>query len=83
MNEILIIDDFTKLEMRVGKVENIGKSVKIKCGDREFNTNLKLNLNKDEKIVIGILGDKLILPVVGKNIPIVPEKDIGIGARIR
>lgn len=78
------IEEFWKIDFKVGEVEEISKSnIKIKCDNKTFNVNLKLDVKKKDKIAIIIEGDKLIIPVVNGKTPLVPEKDIEVGSKIR
>jgi len=78
------IEEFWGIDFRVGEVKGVSNSnIKIKCNNKNFNVNLKLDVNKGEKIAVIIDGDKLIIPVVNGNVPLVPEKDIEAGSKIR
>lgn len=83
MKEIVKFKDWAKLELRVGEVKEIIKDrIIINCCNKDFEINLNLDVNKGDKIVIGINGDKVIVPVVNNGIPITPEKDAGVGWKI-
>jgi len=78
------IEEFWGIDFRIGEVKVVSNSnIKIKCNNKNFNVNLKLDVNKGEKIAVIIDGDKLIIPVVNGNVPLVPEKDIEVGSKIR
>ncbi len=77
------IEEFWKIDFKVGEVKEVGNNNKIKCDNKTFNVNLKLDVNKGEKIAVIIEGDKLIIPVINDSIPLIPEKDAEAGSKIR
>jgi len=82
MENIINFEDWVKLEMRVGKIKEIEKSkMVINCNGKDYSKKIKLNANKDDLIIIGFLGDNLIIPLINDSV-IIPEKDIENGARI-
>jgi len=85
MNETkeMNIEDFIKIDFRIGEIEEVSKSeFKIRCNDRIFNTKTKLNVKKGEKLAVIIDGDKIVVPVVNGNIPLIPEKSVPNGSKI-
>ena len=80
---IISIEEFQKIELKIGIIQEVSNNIKINCNNKEYITGIKLDVKKGEKIVIGFLQKKLIIPVLEGNNPIVPEKDIENGARIR
>jgi hypothetical protein len=82
MNEIMTIEEFGKINFRVGEVVEIGKKIKIRCLDKDYPVSSSIKFDKGDKIAIIISGDKLIIPVVN-NISLVPGKDVEVGSKIR
>ena len=75
-------DEFKKSDLRIEEIIEVKKDeIRIKCGEKSFSFNGKLNVEKGEKIFIVINEDKLIIPHIN-NSPIVPEKDINAGTKI-
>ncbi len=75
-------EDWIKFRLIVGKVIEISKNnVKIDIGREILNTAKKGNLEKGDKIVVGIENGKLIIPLSDNSV-IIPEKDIENGCRI-
>ncbi|MFH1325831.1 MAG: hypothetical protein ABIH49_03645 [archaeon] len=84
MKPKITFDEWLKFDLRVGEVAESNKdNLKINCCDKEFHVKLPISVKKGEKIVIGISGDKVVIPVIGGNIPLAPEKDIEVGSKIR
>lgn len=83
MSEIIKFEDWAKLELVIGIVKKIKDKTIINCGKKDFQINLDLNLKNGEKIVVGIDSDNILIPLVGDNIPIVPEEEIEVGSRVR
>ena len=84
MKEIIKIEDFSKIDLRVGDVlENKGDSLKIKCSEKVFTAKLGLDIKKGEQIIVAVNGDKLVIPVINQNIPLSPEKKIDSGSKVR
>ena len=82
MENIINFEDWEKLEMRVGKIKEIEKDkIVISCNGKNYSKKIKLNVDKDDLIVIGFLGDDLIIPLIDGSV-IIPEKDIENGVRI-
>jgi methionine--tRNA ligase beta chain len=80
--EIINIDEFSKFDFRIGKIESIGKgSIKIKCLDKVFETKQKLDIKKGDFIVIVANADKIVIPTVSGSV-IVPEKEIEEGSKV-
>ena len=75
-------DDFAKLEMKVGTIEEADDKIKISLGERDFCINLKLKINKGEQIVVGIAGDKLVIPVINGNVPLSPTEKVKEGSGV-
>ncbi|MEK6926897.1 MAG: hypothetical protein AABX11_00545 [Nanoarchaeota archaeon] len=81
---MITIDDLNKIEMTVGQISSIEKDkIKIKSKGLEFTTSLKMDVRVNEKIIIAINGNNLLIPMLKNNIPIIPEKDIEAGSKIR
>jgi tRNA-binding EMAP/Myf-like protein len=82
MNNVTI-DDFSKIEFRIGEVKSIDKKgIKIICDDKDFLINIDLDVKKKDKLAIIIAGEKLIVPVIDSHLPLSPEKDIELGSRV-
>jgi hypothetical protein len=75
MKEIIKIEEFDKLGLKLGEVKNASakKSV-IGCGINEYSGKIDIKLNKGDLIMISDLGDDLIIPVIEGDIPIIAEK---------
>lgn len=84
MKKIIKIDDFIKLNLRIGQVEeNNKKEIKIRCLSEKFISKLKIDAMRGENIVISAIGNKLVVPVIRGDIPLIPEKKIENGAKVR
>lgn len=76
-------DEFKKLDLRIGEVVDVGgDGVRINCGANDAFVKGKLDVSKGDKVVVGTCEDCVVVLVVGGEMPIVPEKDIGVGVRI-
>lgn len=81
---IVNFEEWAELEMRVGKVKSINKDrAIITCEDKDYPTEIKINAKKSDLIAVGFLGGNIVIPLINKNIPITPESDIEVGAKIR
>lgn len=75
-------EDWIKFDFRVGEIVEIGEDkIKIDIGEEVLESNMKLDINVREKIVVGIQEDKLIIPLIGGSV-IVPESDIDNGSKV-
>lgn len=75
-------EDWIKLDLRIGEIKTIkNRLAKINLGDKEYSIKTSLDLQKGDKIVVGIREGKLIVPNVNNSI-IIPEKDIENGSRV-
>lgn len=84
MKEMIKIDDFSKLNLRVGEIKNISKeNVKISCLAETFISKIALDVKSGNQIVISSVGGKIFIPVVKEDIPLVPEKKIDSGSKVR
>ena len=82
MKPELTFEDWIKFKLIVGEVIEISKSdIRIDIGGKILKTNKNGDLEKGDKIVVGIEKDKLIIPLIDDSV-IIPEKDIEIGSRI-
>ena len=81
MTEIIKFEGWQKLELRVGEVKSIGEKIIISC-NKDFEIKLDLDVKKEDKIVMGILGDGLVIPVVKGNVPLIPEKGAQVGWKV-
>jgi len=82
MENIINFEDWAKLEMRVGMIKEIEKGkIVINCNGKNYSKKIKLNVNNSDLIVIGFLGDDIIIPLIEGSV-IIPEKDIEPGCRI-
>ena len=80
---MMTIEEFSKINFRVGKVKSVDKNrILIICENKEFSASPGLDVKKGEKIAVIMEGDKIIVPVLNKKIPLAPEKDIELGSRI-
>lgn len=76
------IDDFNKIDFRVGEVINIDKNkLEINVGERNYFVKLILKVKKRDKIAVIISGDKIVIPSF-EQIPLIPDKDIEVGSKI-
>ncbi|MBU0959351.1 MAG: hypothetical protein KKB31_05390 [Nanoarchaeota archaeon] len=82
MTEIVEFKNWAKLELRIGQIKNIDDKITINCGEKDFQINLGLDVNKGDKIVVGIGRGGLVIPVVNDAVPLTPEKDIDVGCRV-
>jgi len=81
---MITINDLNKIDLRVGEVIEVSNnSIKIKCNNKEYSFNSKINVNNSDKIVIIIKDNKVSIPILEDNTPIVSEKDIKEGSKIR
>ncbi len=78
------IDEFAKVEMRVGEVVDSGKKeIMITCNGKSSSFSTDLRLKKGDKVVVIANSDSLYLLCTEKNIPIIPEKDIKEGSKVK
>lgn len=78
------IEDLEKIELRVGQiVSKTNKETIILCNGQKYQTNLKIDANKNDKIIIAINDDEIIIPLLNTVCPIIPDKDIEEGSKIR
>ena len=70
-------EDWLKFDLKIGKV--LDKEIDL--GKRKFKFDKKINAKKGDKIVVGVMKDKVVIPFVGGSV-ISPEKDIEIGSKI-
>jgi len=83
MKSELTFEDWVKFKLVVGEVIGISKSdVRIDIGGKILKTNKKGNLEKGDKIIVCVQEENLIIPLIDGSV-IIPEKDIGVGAKIR
>lgn len=84
MKKEVKFDEWLKFDLRIGEVVRVDKDhIEISCCNRNFNVNMNLDVNIGDKIVVGLMGEEIVIPVVNDKIPISPEKDIEVGSRIR
>lgn len=84
MKKIIKIEDFSKINLRVGEVIEVTKSyTKIGCFDKVFTVKLNLNVKKGEQLIVAVNGDNLVIPVLNQNITLSPEKNIDAGSKVR
>jgi methionine--tRNA ligase beta chain len=77
------IEDFVKVDLRIGEIKEIKKGkIIVSCNNKEFSVKLDSDVKKNEKIAVIIEGDRIIIPILNKNIPLIPEKDIEPGSKI-
>lgn len=77
------IEEFKKVNFIVGEIKEINENkIVIVTDNNEFITHVKLNSNKGDKIVFIISDNNAIIPLVGENNPIIPEKQIKPGSKI-
>ena len=82
MTEIIQFEDWAKLKLKVGIVKKVGESIVINDGTNDFEIKLDLNVKKGDKIVVGLNGDGLVVPVVNDRIPLDPGQDSKEGSRV-
>ncbi len=80
---MISIEEFKKVDFRIGEVKLINDKIEICVSDKKFLINIKLNIEENDKIIIILHNNKIIIPVFDKNIPIIPEKDIETGSKVR
>lgn len=83
ITEKIKFEDWAKLEMRVGEIKSIGKNIIINCLNKDFKINFDLDVKEGDKIIIGFIENHLVIPITGENIPLIPDGDIEVGARVR
>jgi hypothetical protein len=77
-------DEFNKVDLRVGEVAEVSKgSIKINCSGKSFITKMNLNVKKGEQIIIGFNAENLVVPIMGMDNPLIPEKKAGEGWKIQ
>ncbi|MEK6885838.1 MAG: hypothetical protein AABX17_02640 [Nanoarchaeota archaeon] len=81
---MITIDEFQKIDLRVGEIRALDKGkIKINCLNKEFSGNLKLNAVKGDELIVVFNAGKLVIPVVNGDIPLIPEKKIENGSKVR
>ena len=81
---MITIEDLSKLSLMIGEVrETSDNNIKILCGDKEFSTKQKLNVKKGDMILISISDNKLKIPLIKGDMPIIPEKKIDSGSKVQ
>jgi len=82
MKPEVTFDDWMKFRLIVGEIIEISKkNVKIDIGGEIFKANKRGDLEKGDRIVVGIENNKLIIPLIEGSV-IIPEKDIEPRCRI-
>ncbi|MEK6926034.1 MAG: hypothetical protein AABW50_02030 [Nanoarchaeota archaeon] len=81
MTEIIKFEDWVKLDLRIGEVEKINPIV-ISCLGKGYEIELGLAVKKGDKIVVGLSGDNLVIPVVGEDVPLAPGKGAEAGMKV-
>ena len=82
MKPEISFEDWIKFDLRIGEVlERKDDKLKILVGEKEFIINKNLKISVGDKIVVGLQGDKLILPLLDGSV-LFPEKDIENGTKI-
>jgi len=81
MNEIITIEEFSRINFRIGEVVEVGKKTKIRCLDKDYLINLNIAVEKGDKIAVIIANDSLVIPIV-KDAPLVVGKDAEVGDKI-
>ena len=75
--------DFSKLDLRIGEITSIeGNLAEINCGDKTFSKDINFPLESGDKIVVGILGEKIVVPLTEEKSPLTPDQDIEPGSQI-
>ncbi|MCF7910405.1 hypothetical protein K9L16_01890 [Candidatus Pacearchaeota archaeon] len=74
-------EDFAKLTLLIGEVKEIEPNLKINIGDRILEHENIDNVKEGDKIVVGFIKDKLVIPLIN-NFPIKPEKNIQPGSKV-
>jgi hypothetical protein len=83
MKNMIKIDEFSKVNLRLGKIKSKDNSgIKISCNAEIFNSNIHLNAKEGDEVIISSMGEKLVVPVVNRDIPLVPDKKAGEGWKI-
>jgi len=83
MKSELKFEDWMKFKLVIGEVIGISKSnVRIDIGGEILKTNKKGNLEKGDKIIVCLQEENLIIPLTDGSV-IIPEKDIGVGSKVR
>lgn len=82
MKSEVSFEDWMKVKLIIGEVVEIGEGkIKINIGEKILETKRDLNVEKRDKIVAGLNGDRLIILLV-KGSAISPEKDVENGSRV-
>ncbi len=82
MKKIIEFKDWVKFDFRVGEVKNVSDNkMIINCLNKDFEVGLGLDVNKGDKIIVGIYGDKLVVLTAEESV-IFPEKDMEVGSRV-
>jgi len=81
---MITIEDITKINLKIGEVKNISKGhITINFENKDYIKKIKLEVKKGDKIVIAHNQENITIPLINKNIPLIPEKDIEAGSKIR
>ena len=75
MKSEITFEDWQKIELKIGEVKEVGNKIKIQCKEKEYLTEVKINVKEGDKIVVGIFNDELVMPLIEGDNPLVSEKD--------
>ena len=77
-------EDWMKVNLIVGEIVEIKKEIiKINCGDKIRETkNIDLSCKNGDKMIIGILNDRIIIPIINNKVHLIPEKSIEPGSSV-
>jgi len=82
MTEIIQFENWAKLKLVVGEVKSIGDKIIINDGNKDFEIDFDLNVEKGEQIVIGFVEGEIIIPVINRTRSIIPDDDVELGSRV-
>jgi len=81
---MITFDEFKKVDFRVGEVTEVSKDcIKINCSGKSFSTKMNLKVKKGEQIIIGFNAENLVVPVIGEDSLLSPDKKAENGWKVQ
>ena len=75
-------EDFSKLDLVVGEVAFVNNKTEINCGEKIFKVDFSIDAKVGDKIIVGIFENKITIPLINGEFPIIPDGNVEIGDRV-